>query len=274
VSFATVYIDESYSHDNSPVIVLAGFLYEREHAAMLDVERRAVLGRKKMTYMRMSEFAPGYPPFDKIPRDKRIEIETELIGIIARHRSYAFTSAISEGLLRNVFTGFFTGPYLSNEQGSGLSAYSWALMDCLQMIKLWCTKKNFDGDVSYIFEVGHRDQSLANHIMNALFLNPKNPDREKNIHESRYLSHTFADKVKVAPLQSADMLAWLSANYALRLVKGNNTPRKDLVELWKMPIPGQGNNSIFWNKDLLMQRRRLMGGVANLSKEDIARFKS
>jgi hypothetical protein len=103
VNFATAYLDESHSHAGSPILVLAGHVYEREHAAQMDTEWRAVLQREGMEYMRMSPFKDGREPFDKLGKTKRIAIEKELIEIINRHRTLAFTLKTNEERLRAIW---------------------------------------------------------------------------------------------------------------------------------------------------------------------------
>jgi hypothetical protein len=70
VSFASVYVDESGSHEGSPILCLAGFLYEDEHGELLDKAWRALLAREGLPYIRMSLFAAGKnPPFDHLSKE-------------------------------------------------------------------------------------------------------------------------------------------------------------------------------------------------------------
>ena len=112
------------------------------------------------------------------------------------------------------------------------SAYSFCAHACLVAVRSWADEQHYQGDIAYFFESGHASQSEANRIMNELFSTP-----EWRL-SYRYVSHTFADKKKVRPLQSADLLAWQWQKDHKRRMEGRKKePRKDCYTLIHGPNP-------------------------------------
>jgi len=104
---------------------------------------------------------------------------------------------------------------------------------------------------------GHASQREANDGMNFV------ASRPMSILASRYASHAFADKRKTPPLQSADMLAWLMANWFTRMKnKGFTSPdspdfslmRKDLRALARSESQSQRLSLRLWDGKTLTER--------------------
>jgi hypothetical protein len=261
VSFSTVYIDESGTHEGSKVVCVAGFLYEGGHASLLEAEWKAVLERERMPYFRMSLFKDGRPPFDHMSRDLRISVEKELISIINKYRRFVFSSAVNEHLLLQV----------AKQEGDPgwMTAYTHGLMDCLSMIRYWADANDFHQKIAYFFEAGHRDQSRANRIMNAAFL--KRTFGQEPALNLRYGSHTFIDKNDAVPLQTSDLLAWLSANAYTKLIAGKQpAARKDLAALLYCYESRHRGSVHLWDEARL--RLRFKGKPIPQSPDDVAAF--
>jgi hypothetical protein len=257
VSFATVYIDESGTHEGSDVMCLAGFLYERDHAILLDREWREVLARENMPYMRMSLFNNGRRPFDHLSDPRRIEIGKQLIDIISRHRTLAFASGVNEKEHESCFRQYVAPERFKHKRHS---AYVECLYDCLGMIRFWADANGFEGDISYIFEAGHADQSAANESINLVLKMPQ------TIEKIRYAGHSFLPKIKAIPLQSADMLAWLSYKWFLkRRVEKVDKMRRDLEALIANRFPHQRFSAHLWNEE--MARRSMIATVERMKHQ-------
>jgi len=225
VALFEAYFDESGSHDGSPVLCLAGYLFDKEGCLELDSEWKVVLDEYSLPYFRMSACAQGNYPFDKLSKQQRIDCETKLIHIIKRHMRYGVTVTVNEAdYLRWMAPEFPFG-----------SAYTWCCYMCLVAIGGWIKKANFQGEVAYFFEARHRNQKEANAVMAGILELP----------ELKYHSHTFLRK-EVRPLQAADLLAWQAATQRKRLDKGITTPRKDFfVLVSEKTYTRHGNKDVF-----------------------------
>ena len=116
------------------------------------------------------------------------------------------------------------------------------------MVRKWADNRNFNGKIAYIFEAGHRDQPEANRMMNDLVKKPL----VKAL--ARYGSHTFMGKCDAAPLQSADLLAWLVSNwFNRRLTKKEDIKRKDLHALLTEAAGHQSFSIHQWSEPMLIQ---------------------
>lgn len=163
----------------------------------------------------MSSCAHGTKPFDVLTKDQRIEVETEMIGLIKKFAAFGIAVTIEQKMFDAIV------PELP-EIGS---AYSFCAHTCLTAVKSWANETGYHGDIAYFFESGHSSQSEANDIMNTLFKNTKMRL------EHRYASHTFANKEKIRPLQAADLLAWQWHTDHKRRMRGNIRPRLDCLAL-------------------------------------------
>src|SRR5579871_3544038 len=76
------YFDESGTHDASPVMSVAGYLFSRDQALKLDEAWRICLKEYDIPYFRMSECAHGTGVFKPIPLNDRIAIQRRMIGAI------------------------------------------------------------------------------------------------------------------------------------------------------------------------------------------------
>jgi Protein of unknown function (DUF3800) len=261
VNFATVYIDESCSHEASPILVMAGFLYEREHAELLELEWKAILERENMPFLHMKDFTkPGQKPYAHLSEDRKKELSVEFVDLIQKHRTLSFATVVNEAELNEVFAEFLI-PVIFRADQRHHNTYAWTLLDCLKNVIFWIEKTGFDGDVAYIFEAGHRDQKTANAVMELV---TANPDNKKRLH---HRSHTFSTKTEDAPLQTADMYAWLSGNCAKRVMAGNNTGRKDWTALFENRVERHARTLRIWNKSKLIELAVEIAGKSGLLTE-------
>lgn len=100
---------------------------------------------------------------------------------------------------------------------------------CLAGINNWLDEQNEVGDVAYFFEAGHRFQSQANALMSSLF-------KSQTLRTGfRYLSHSFVDKAKIRPIQSADVLAWQAAKDFKNAKEGKRPKRLDFRSILSVP---------------------------------------
>ncbi|MGA2106892.1 MAG: DUF3800 domain-containing protein [Syntrophorhabdales bacterium] len=217
VQMVEAYFDESGSHDGSPVLCVAGYIFEKDSCVKMDSEWSAVLKEFDLPFFRMSRCAHKIKPFNKLTKDQCIEVEKKMIGIIKDRASYGIAVTI-EPKVYDV-----EGPKRSEIRLK--SAYTLCAWEAIAGVSWWADKINYTGEIAYFFESGHRNASDTNDIMNRLF---KKPDLRKDY---RYSSHTFADKKKVRPLQAADLLAWQWFTHIKRVKTGDQVMRSDCFAL-------------------------------------------
>jgi hypothetical protein len=206
------YFDESGSHDGSPVLCVAGYLYDPNGCLELDREWKAVLDEYELPFFRMCACAHGNPPFDHLSLEQRIDCQTKIIKIIRRHMRMGFAVTVPE---REYYQ------WQNPDYPLG-TAYTWCCYMCLIAIKQWMQRANFQGEMSYFFEAGHQHRNEADAVMGSVLELP----------EFRYRSHGFVKKADVRPVQSADALAWQAGTFRKRLMlEGNAKPRADFRAL-------------------------------------------
>jgi len=213
------YFDESGTHDGSPFVCVAGYLFQKGNAATLDTEWRVMCKEKGLPFFRMSDCAHGTGPFKGWSQSDRTNLEIRAIDLVKNYAAYGFAASV-------VMEDFHLIPNL----GLFDTAYSFA---CLQMflgVKFWADNNDFHGDVKYVFESGAQHQSEANAFMQKVFEHPRLR------RDFRNSSHTFANKVNVSQLQCADLLAWHWFTYNQRGRRGEVKKRKDFRSLLEKRI--------------------------------------
>jgi hypothetical protein len=234
VAFLEVYFDESGSHDGSPVLSVGGYLFEKEQCGALDGEWKLVLERFGLPYFRMSACAHNQKPFDHLSRDECIEVEKAVIALINKYALLGLGMVVNE----HDYGTWFEGP---NPAGSPYSFCCWQI---LAGIRTWIKRNQFQGEIAYFFEAGHASRPEANTLMNRIFSN-------SHLKEAyHYVGHSFVDKQKVRPVQTADILAWHQATQIKRWLKGDHRMRADYQALVQKPP-----------HELFIANRRTVGGV-------------
>jgi hypothetical protein len=213
------YFDESGSHDRSPVLCVAGYMFESESRKRLDLAWKEVLDRYRLPVFRMTACAHNNYPFDGLSRDECIEVEKEVIKLINEHALLGLAIAVNE----HDYNVLFTRPDVTGD------AYSFFCRQILAGVQSWIRRNDFEGDISYFFEAGHASQTRANAIMNRLF---KDRRLRKSYH---YASHDFVDKKIIRPGQAADILAWQQATQMKRWLKSDSRIRADFRALMVKP---------------------------------------
>lgn len=234
VAFLECYFDESGTHGGSPVMCVAGYLFDKDQCKALDVKWKEVLDRFRLPYFRMSACAHGQKPFDQLSPQQCIDVEKEMIQLINEHALLGAAVAVNERDYNTWFEG-------NNPAGS---AYSFCCWQVLAGIRSWIMANKFRGKVAYFFEAGHTSQSEANALMHRIFKNP-------TLREGYcYSSHSFVDKQQIRPVQTADILAWQQATQLKRWLNKDNRMRADFRALAAKP-----------RHELFIGNRTTVGGV-------------
>jgi len=189
VALIQAYFDESISGD---YLCVAGYVFTKGKVKHLDAEWRKMLRQYRLPYFRMSACAHGNSPFDKLSPANRDKVARKAIALICEFAALGIAATVNQRQYEeNVPNPYgFQGPY------------EFCAWNCLMGVRRWIEEEGRKGDVAYVFEAGHASQSKANRLMQQLF------ESDKLRARYRYVSHTFVDKVKVRPVQTADVIAW------------------------------------------------------------------
>jgi hypothetical protein len=103
VPLLEAYFDESGSHEGAPVLCVAGYLFERTKREQLDLLWKSVLDRYQLPFFHMVDCAHGNSPFNKLTKEERIAVESEMIAIIREHASFGFAVAVVEKEYNELF---------------------------------------------------------------------------------------------------------------------------------------------------------------------------
>ncbi|WFU84381.1 DUF3800 domain-containing protein [Bradyrhizobium sp. CIAT3101] len=228
------YFDESGSHDGSPVLCVAGYIFSRESREALEVKWKQVLSQYGLPHFHMAACAQRTTPFNTISRDAGADAEKKVIKLINDHALLGLAIAINEP----------DYDYLMTRQDITGDAYSFCCWQILAGVQAWIARNNFEGRISYFFEAGHKSQRRANAIMKRIF-----EDESLRI-RYRYETHGFVEKNDSSAVQAADILAWQQATQMKRWLKNEHRVRADFQALVKNPP-----------HELFIANRKTLGGV-------------
>lgn len=213
-----VYFDESGTHDGSPMMVMAGYLFRTDQARKFSRDWTKELKKLNLEYAHMTDCALGYGQYANMSVGQRIDSEIKLIEHIKKRSILGISAAVPEWGYEQV---------MSTTGGWHQSAYTFMLMLCVCKISEYMREHQPKSSVAYFFESGHAKAGEANRFMNLI---PSIGGPVMDYH--RYAGHAFVDKRRALPLQAADMLAWQHRHYLVRRIEdGINEPRKDFRAL-------------------------------------------
>lgn len=217
VAFAEVYIDESYQ-DDSPLLCVAGYVFRRGHAKSFAKSWGPYLNKKwDLPHFHMTDCASGHDVFKPLEKADRTKIATRLIDEAKKWTAFGFAVTID----RDLFDRELAGRY-----GLANTPYGFALLAAMIMVRNWCKRSGFDGQVSYFFEEGHASRPDAERFLSWIF--------ESDINRAKYGYRTHAFLPKATHwLHPADMLAWHWRQEMVRQAEPNRRypVRADLREL-------------------------------------------
>lgn len=216
VAIHHVYFDESGTHEGSPMMTVAGYIFRDEQARRFTRDWSKDLKRLGLPFAHMTDCATGNGAYSEMSLDDRVKSERLLIEHIKRRTIVGFGVSLDPNYYLKTVQGAFQPP----------SPYSFCLLGAVSMVRGWIERTGFDGKIAYFFEAGHRHQTEANRLMNGIPAG--GPVR---MAKYCYLSHTFIDKTEAPPLQAADMLAWQHCHYHVRRLKGHDRIRADFEAL-------------------------------------------
>lgn len=240
------YFDESGTHNGSPIMCVAGYLFSPQQCRKFDQEWLEVLEEFNLPYFRMSDCAHATGVFKGRPQICD-PVARRMIGIIKRRAERGMAISVAENDFREHVHERHrkvTGP-----------AYSWCVRWAFSLVADWIEKHKFEGTVSYFFEAGHPHQNITNKLMENWFVH-----RLGDASRYHYASHTFASKVPsdrcplaLSPLQAADLLAWQYRHQKIRESNGKAISRLDFESLAECP-----HVCIDWTSEVIDEEMRRM----------------
>lgn len=211
-----VYFDESGTHDGSPIMTIAGYLFKKNQARLFSRDWQKALDRLGLPAAHMTDCANGNGDYVNMTLENRIFSEKLLIENTKRRTEFGLSCSVNPQMYSEVM----------GEYAQKLSPYTFLLMLCVIRVRDWAEATGYQGKISYFFKSGHRHASEANYYMTGLS-KLGGPAVDYNY----YYGHAFLSKEHALPLQAADMLAWLHRKYLLKRLEGVEQPRKDFVAL-------------------------------------------
>ena len=229
------YLDES-EQESAQVLCVAGYLFDKTKCDAMSLKWSKVLKRHGLPYFHMVDCVHGNGAFSNMPKQERIDIQTQLIDLIKESAIIGFAFSVDKSR-PEIFQ------HIHHPSGI-LSPYVMCAYGCLAAGRHWADGKGFDGEIAYIFEAGHASQIEANALMNFLF-------REAGLRaEYRHGGHSFMPKDKSVPLQAADILAYLWCKHIKDARAGRRIMRADLKSLLEI-----GHKAVHYGEKQLYDMR-------------------
>ena len=255
-----IYIDESGTHAGSPIMSMAGYLFDSKQVSRFAREWERELRKFGLPFAHMTDSVTGNGHYKALSPHERIESEKALIRQIRLRTMVGCAVAVEPGYYNERLD-----PIPDSK-----SAYSFCLMGVVVNLLNWLKSTKKAGMVSFVLESGHSDQSEASSLLSEL---PRTEWGEM------YHSHTFVGKDEAPQLQAADMLAWQFSHYIKRRENGHSVIRKDFAalirskdmfrEVLRGGVDHWGYEEATMNEDLY---RRIV--ERDLPKDDLAFFDS
>lgn len=206
----TAYIDESGTHDGSPIFALAGCVSDSKGWEAFDRRWRKFLAHYELETFHMNKFENRIRPYDNWTDRQRRKALARALDITSQTVLFCFGSA----LVRKDFNALSDGDkaLLGNE-------YLICANHCAQIIANWQKKTGRDEFVAHVY-----DTTTGAHMMREVAANTLNNDMLRK--KFQLLSITFSRAREFAALQAADLVAYEVAKQAARRVNLVNRPSR------------------------------------------------
>lgn len=185
-----VYIDESGSHDSSPVLALAGLVASEKQWARLSTQWTGVLKEYDLNDFHATDCANGGKKFRNILPEDRSRLFVRLTNIIKRTVSYRIWTAVAVDDYR-------ASPYYNQDPKR---IYSLASIACVSLGRHIAAQRPGDFRLCYVF-----DQGSEGKLAFSLFLKMLQTGEADVL---RIADVTKGDRRELPPLQAADLFAY------------------------------------------------------------------
>ena len=214
-----VFMDESGTHQGSPAMSVAAYIFEKDQHLILEKSWREALEECELPYFHMVDCAHGLAPFDKMTPKERDTLCRRLIGMIKLRMQLGLVVSVSEKDYEEARSRDWT-----------VSAYTYCIQWIFNGVAEWADSNSISGEIVYFLEAGHRHQNEMNRAMQWV---PRIPQFTARM---RYRGHFFGKKDDYCGLQAADILAWEWNKDFINIRAGMPRPRrKSLRSLLEKP---------------------------------------
>ena len=203
VAMLELYLDESGTHADSPIMCVAGYLFTKGSRRKIekvwdDKMKKAGVGdkpfhMKELCSHRLLPRRKGET--DQSLKDRHDKLIKSLIPSLGRCAKYGVGVYVVE---HSDFDRHIGSHW--KQRFGGL--YTISSLLCLARLVQWCDENSFYGKISYVFEAGHREQAFLDAVLRGI---TQSENLKKGL---RYKSHAFEDKGAYRALQAADLIAY------------------------------------------------------------------
>jgi hypothetical protein len=197
--------DETGTHKGSPLICVAGYLFEGSGAVDFSGRFEALKKQPEFSIPDTTVFSAAdvmrrnrkKPPFDQWPRTTRDAFMIGWAEAIAATAHLGVVAVVDKPAFDRLFS---TKPGLLSRVGS---QYTLALMAAVNLVRVKLDEVKDERLVDYNFE--SRDRKADSEPHSLLVQIASQPELQQRF---RYAGHTFRTKSTHLPLYAADLLAW------------------------------------------------------------------
>ena len=238
------YFDESTGND-SPILVVAGFLADDRLWGRFEPEWKAVLNEWGLTAFHASHFATRKKEFRGMSESDRQGLIGRLLDVIRRQVQFGFATVVHIKDYNSVFQGM--------ERVEAGSAYALCCLSCAFQVGEWAKLNDQAEPVGFFFDDGN---PRAGEALTALLAQKKDP----TLSEYKIGGIAFDDDERLVPLQAADLAAyeiwkWLDEHFAEKKRHG----RFPLQQLVRVPWTIRE-----FDREVLLELRNVQrGGTGN-----------
>ena len=201
----TAYLDESGTHDTSPISIMAGYLGTAEQWGALDAEWMALLQRAGVWHVHAVDLFKRTRTFKGWPAEKVNAFAVQLDGVIARHLQLGFSVIVRDNDYRTIYA---EGPKPRRSRLD--SKYGVCFRACLAFVPSFIAaelrlasegQSARETTINFVLEEGHRNLGDARRLFE-LF-------KADALPEWHHLVGIFDVSKKNSPgAQAADFLAY------------------------------------------------------------------
>jgi hypothetical protein len=213
----TAYLDESGTHDDSPIMLMGGYLGNNHQWDAFNIAWRTLLGSEGIEFCHAKDLQQGKKQFKDWPVKQRQRFGRDAEAIIEKHLQLGVSSIIRRNDYNFVYKGHRNPNKLRED-----SKYGVLFRGCLMVVEAAATMNNLprkDLKLNFVLEDGHENAGDALRLFELA--------KRDHLPEWEHLLGTLQfGKKESCGLQAADLLIY----YTNRLEKEDHGRRATDVE--------------------------------------------
>jgi hypothetical protein len=199
MAFATVYFDDSGTHQESSIAVGAAFVSTVEQWKEFSRNWEEVKEKEGFKVFHMAEFAANHGEFEKWDNAKRRRVLNRLCNIIRIRTQGGWATSVTKKAYDQVIVEPF-------REWAGRFHYTFCVRQCAGKVAKWRERQKPPASLRYVFDRMSRGKG---EIMSVLDRAIRGSEIESKTTGIKPLSgYAFDDKAEVLPIQAADIYAW------------------------------------------------------------------